>query len=58
MDGSHGLGSRDFGAEYVQLDELTSRIRTLANVTGGRLNADCSFALVLLLFSRFEVVPI
>lgn len=58
MDGSHGLGSRDFGAaEYELLDELTSRIRTLANVTDGRLNVDCSFALVLML-NRFEAVAI
>lgn len=54
MDGSHGLGSRDFGAEYAELlDELTSRIRTLANVTDGRLNVGDSFALVLLL-NRLE----
>lgn len=54
FDGSHGLGSRDFGVEYAELlDELTSRIRTLANVTDGRLNVGDSFGLVLLL-NRFE----
>lgn len=56
MVGSHGLGSRDFGAAvYVVLAE--SRIRTLANVTDGRFNVDGSFALVLL-FSRFDAVAI
>lgn len=58
MVGSHGLGSRDFGAEYEIPDELTSRIRTLANVTDGRFNVDGSFALVLLPLNRFEAVAI
>lgn len=35
--GSHGLGSRDFDVEYELFDELTSRIRTLATVTAGRV---------------------
>lgn len=52
MAGSHGLGSRDLGAEYELLVELTSRILTLANVTEGRLTAVDSFDFVL--FNRLE----